>query len=125
MKVIGMISGTSFDGIDVALVDLKESDGVISIKLIDFESVQYTKELRSKIAKAMPPQSLDMQIVGELDTQIGQAFADAASKILSRNNTQSDLIVSHGQTLYHWIENNKALGTLQLGEPTWIAQKIG
>jgi len=50
-----MISGTSFDGIDVALVDLKESDGVISIKLIDFESVQYTKELRSKIAKAMPP----------------------------------------------------------------------
>jgi len=120
-----MISGTSFDGIDVALVDLKESDGVISIKLIDFESVQYTKELRSKIAKAMPPQSVDMQIVCELDTQIGQAFADAASKILSRNNTQSDLIVSHGQTLYHWIENNKALGTLQLGEPTWIAQKIG
>jgi len=125
VKVIGMISGTSFDGIDVALVDLKESDGVISIKLIDFESVQYTKELRSKIAKAMPPQSVDMQIVCELDTQIGQAFADAASKILSRNNTQSDLIVSHGQTLYHWIENNKALGTLQLGEPTWIAQKIG
>ena len=125
MKVIGMISGTSFDGIDVALVDLQEGEGVISIELIDFESVQYTRELRSKIAKAMPPQSVDMQMVCELDTQIGQAFADAASKILSRNKVKADLVVSHGQTLYHWIENNKALGTLQLGEPTWIAQEIG
>ena len=125
MKVIGMISGTSFDGIDVALVDLQEGEGVISIELIDFESVQYTRELRNKIAKAMPPQGVDMQIVCELDTQIGQAFADAASEILSRNKVKADLVVSHGQTLYHWIENNKALGTLQLGEPTWIAQEIG
>ena len=89
MKVIGMISGTSFDGIDVALVDLQEGEGVISIELIDFESVQYTRELRSKIAKAMPPQSVDMQMVCELDTQIGQAFADAASKILSRNKVKA------------------------------------
>lgn len=125
MKIIGMISGTSFDGIDVALVDINETNGVFSIKLIDFQSVPYSKDLRNKIAHAMPPQTIDMQIVCELDNFIGQAFADAASILAARNNLTPELVVSHGQTLFHWIEKNKALGTLQLGEPTWIAQKLG
>jgi len=121
MKIIGMISGTSFDGIDVALCDFEENDGLISIKVEKFESHKYSKELHELIAQSMPPQSIDMERVCILDTKIGQAFAEAAAKF----SDEAELIVSHGQTLFHWISDNKALGTLQLGEPTWIAQRTG
>lgn len=123
MKIIGMISGTSYDGIDVALCDFDESNGEISLKVLDFKSVPYAEELHAKIAEAMPPRAVDMERVCQLDTYIGQAFAAAAKSVIGNHDVE--LIASHGQTLFHWIENNHALGTLQLGEPTWIAENTG
>lgn len=123
MKIIGMISGTSYDGIDVALCDFAESNGEITLKVLDFKSVPYAEELHAKIADSMPPRAIDMERVCQLDTYIGQAFAAAAQSLVGDH--QVDLIASHGQTLFHWIENNHALGTLQLGEPTWIAENTG
>lgn len=123
MKVIGMISGTSYDGIDVALCDFTESGGEITLKLIDFRSIPYSEALHAEIAAAMPPRTIDMERVCRLDTFIGQAFAKAATELA--NGHEVELIASHGQTLYHWIVDNRALGTLQLGEPTWIAEATG
>ena len=123
MKIIGMISGTSYDGIDVALCDFEESNGEISLKVLEFKSVPYTEDLHAKIADSMPPRSIDMERVCQLDTYIGQAFAAAAQSVIGNHDVE--LIASHGQTLFHWIENNHALGTLQLGEPTWIAENTG
>lgn len=123
MKIVGMISGTSFDGIDVALCDFQEKDGIISLKILDFKSFAYDDDLHSEIADSMPPRKVDMERVCRLDTLIGQAFAVAAKEIIK--GEEIDLIASHGQTLFHWIENNHALGTLQLGEPTWIAESTG
>lgn len=123
MKVVGMISGTSYDGIDVALCDLSEKDQLIELKVLDFKSFPYEEELYGEIANSMPPRSIDMERVCRLDTLIGQAFADAALAIMKSGEV--DLIASHGQTLFHWVEDNHALGTLQLGEPTWIAEKTG
>ena len=123
MKIVGMISGTSFDGIDVALCDFQEKDGIISLKILDFKSFAYDDGLHSEIADSMPPRKVDMERVCRLDTLIGQAFAAAAKEIIK--GEEIDLIASHGQTLFHWIENNHSLGTLQLGEPTWIAESTG
>lgn len=123
MKIIGMISGTSYDGIDVALCDFEESNGEISLKVLEFKSVPYAEKLHAKIADSMPPRSIDMERVCQLDTYIGQAFAAAAQSVIGNHDVE--LIASHGQTLFHWIENNHALGTLQLGEPTWIAENTG
>ncbi len=123
MKVIGMISGTSYDGIDVALCDFQESNREITLKVLDFKSVPYSEALHGEIVAAMPPRSINMERVCRLDTFIGQAFASAAQELMGQH--EISLIVSHGQTLYHWIEMNHALGTLQLGEPTWIAEKTG
>lgn len=123
MKVIGMISGTSYDGIDVALCDFEEREGEITLKLLDFRSIPYSESLHSEIAAAMPPRNIDMERVCRLDTYIGQAFAAAARELIASHDVA--LIASHGQTLYHWIENNHALGTLQLGEPSWIAEATG
>ena len=126
MKILGMMSGTSFDGIDSALCDFNIVGDEIQIQLLHFESSNYADEVRNRIVEAMPPLTTTMFDVCALDTLIGQSFALAAKSAISNSNAEPDLIVSHGQTLFHWIdENNKAQGTLQLGEPTWIAEGTG
>ena len=121
-----MISGTSFDGIDVACCEFIQEGEVISVKQYGFISVEYSRELHDMIADAMPPRIVDMERVCILDTFIGQAFAQAARDAMVKFSFQPDLIVSHGQTLFHWIDSShKARGTLQLGEPTWIAEETG
>lgn len=126
MKIIGMISGTSFDGIDVACCDFSQVGDVIEIKEVNFSSFEYADELHQLIADSMPPRAVDMERVCVLDTLIGQAFSRAAQAVISEFSFQPDLIVSHGQTLFHWIDSNhKAKGTLQLGESAWIAEETG
>ncbi|MDP1712805.1 MAG: anhydro-N-acetylmuramic acid kinase [Candidatus Nanopelagicaceae bacterium] len=126
MKVIGMISGTSYDGIDVACCEFTQVDDVIEVKQVGFSSLEYSDELHQLIAESMPPRSIDMERVCVLDTLIGQAFSRAAQKAIAENSFEPDLIVSHGQTLFHWIDaNHKAKGTLQLGEAAWIAEETG
>lgn len=126
MKVIGMISGTSYDGIDVACCEFTQVDDVIEVKQVGFSSLAYSDELHQLIADSMPPRSIDMERVCVLDTLIGQAFSRAAQKAIAENSFVPDLIVSHGQTLFHWIDaNHKAKGTLQLGEAAWIAEETG
>ena len=126
MKILGMMSGTSFDGIDSALCDFNIVGDEIQIELLHFESSNYADEVRNRIVEAMPPLTTTMFDVCALDTLIGQSFALAAKSAISNSKVEPDLIVSHGQTMFHWIdENNKARGTLQLGEPTWIAEGTG
>ncbi|MBI3428563.1 MAG: anhydro-N-acetylmuramic acid kinase, partial [Actinobacteria bacterium] len=126
MKIIGIISGTSFDGIDVACCEFTEVNDVLEIKEISFSSFKYSDELHQLIADSMPPRPVDMERVCVLDTLIGQAFSRAAQSAMSENSFHPDLIVSHGQTLFHWIDSNhNAKGTLQLGEASWIAEDTG
>jgi anhydro-N-acetylmuramic acid kinase len=67
-----------------------------------------------------------MQAVCALDTGVGQAFADAAGRALRELcDGTADLVVSHGQTMYHWVEDGTVRGTLQLGQPAWIAEATG
>jgi len=126
MKILGMMSGTSFDGIDSALCDFNIVDNEIQIELLHFESQNYTQDLRNRIVEAMPPLATTMFDVCVLDTMIGQIFTAAAKSAIKNSKVKPDLIVSHGQTLFHWIdEENKARGTLQLGEASWIAEGTG
>ena len=126
MKVIGMISGTSYDGMDIACCEFEQVGDTIEIKQIGFESVEYTSELHDLIADSMPPREITMERVCILDTRIAQEFSQAAQRTMKRFEFQPDLIVSHGQTLFHWINaEHKAEGTLQLGEPSWIAEETG
>ena len=126
MNILGMMSGTSFDGIDSALCEFKVVDSEIQIKLLHFESKNYDSDVRDKIVAAMPPLTTSMLDVCVLDTLIGQSFTAAAKSAIANSKMQPDLIVSHGQTLFHWIdEASKARGTLQLGEASWIAEGTG
>jgi len=119
-----MISGTSHDGIDVAVVDLHLDGPVLVGRLLHGASVPYAPELREHLVRTLPPARLVYQDVCELDTRIGQAFAQVAADAIAASGPV-DLICSHGQTVFHWVDGAHALGTLQLGEPAWIAERTG
>ncbi|WP_370614470.1 anhydro-N-acetylmuramic acid kinase [Mumia sp. Pv 4-285] len=129
MRVLGMISGTSHDGIDVAIVDFTEADGTLTARIELTDSVPYEAELRRRLIAALPPAPVGFDVVCELDTLLGQAFAGAAAGALeahaSAGDATVDAICSHGQTVFHWVEGGHALGTLQLGQPAWIAETTG
>ncbi|MGW0478426.1 anhydro-N-acetylmuramic acid kinase [Nonomuraea sp. NPDC003214] len=120
MRVLGLISGTSHDGIDSALVDWSLDGGVLTGALVELGERPYPPELRARIAAALPPGRVDFGEVCALDTLIGQAFAEVAA-----GAPAADLVCSHGQTLFHWVEDGRVRGTLQLGQPAWIAERTG
>ncbi|MGW0810689.1 anhydro-N-acetylmuramic acid kinase [Nonomuraea sp. NPDC002799] len=124
MRVLGMISGTSHDGIDVAAVDFALAGGVLEGRVGYTASTPYPPELRARLVAALPPAPTTLAEVCELDTLIGQSFAAAAAAAISLGGPV-DLIVSHGQTVFHWVEGAHALGTLQIGQPAWIAERTG
>lgn len=124
MRVLGMISGTSHDGIDTAVVDFRLTDGALTGTVVHTGSTPYAADLRARLIAALPPAPTTLAEVCELDTLIGQAFAAAAVAVIGEAGPV-DAICSHGQTVYHWISDGAALGTLQLGQPAWIAEATG
>ncbi|GIH80276.1 anhydro-N-acetylmuramic acid kinase [Planobispora longispora] len=120
MRVLGLISGTSHDGIDSAVVDWSLSGGVLTGVVEHTGETPYDPELRARLVAALPPHRIGVDEVCRLDTLIGRAFADAAARCPA-----ADLVCSHGQTLFHWVEDGRARGTLQLGQPAWIAERLG
>ncbi|MFI6811530.1 anhydro-N-acetylmuramic acid kinase [Nonomuraea sp. NPDC050328] len=123
MRVLGLISGTSHDGIDSAVVDWSLDNGVLTGVVEQAGELPYPPELRARILRALPPGRVDLAEVCALDTLIGQAFAEAA--VQAAEGRDVDLICSHGQTLFHWVEDGRVYGTLQLGQPAWIAERTG
>lgn len=126
MRILGLMSGTSHDGIDAAVVDLEpEGDGLL-VRTLFHDSTPYDPALRSRIVAALPPASVAMDEVARLDALIGRAFADVATAAIAAAGPVQ-LVASHGQTLYHWVDaaSGRAQGTLQLGQPAWIAEATG
>ena len=127
MRVLGMISGTSHDGIDVAVCDFdRRGDELVGrVELVD--SVPYDDDLRTLLVRALPPANTTLADVTRLDTRIGEAFGSAAQTALAAHAAAGgapvDAVCSHGQTVYHWVQDGAALGTLQLGQPAWIAER--
>jgi anhydro-N-acetylmuramic acid kinase len=120
VKVLGLISGTSHDGIDAAVVDFVLRGDVLHGLVTATASTPYDPALRARIRAALPPATTTLAEMCALDTLIGQAFADAAAAA-----PPVDAVCSHGQTVYHWIGGTRALGTLQIGQPAWIAERLG
>ena len=98
--VIGLISGTSVDGIDAALVDISGTDLDLKVELLAGETYPYPAELRERILAVCAGYRISMAELAELDDAIALAFAQAAQNIQNGHNPAS-LIGSHGQTVYH------------------------
>ncbi len=126
MRVLGMISGTSHDGIDVAVVDfdLDVDRQALRARIVHHTSMPYPDDLRRRLIEALPPAPVGFDVVCELDTRIGQSFATAARQTVAAAGAV-DVVCTHGQTAFHWVDGGRALGTLQIGQPAWITEATG
>ena len=123
LTVVGMISGTSYDAIDAAVADLSLDGDTVALTPRGLHPGEIPDALRARIAACLPPGPTTLEQVCVLDTELGQLFGRvAADAIAALAPGGVDLVVSHGQTVFHWVEGDRALGTLQLGAPAWIAE---
>lgn len=127
MRVVGLMSGTSHDAIDAVGAEITLRDGVIRVRIVGCLSRPYPPGLRGELLAALPPERTDMAAVCRLDTAIGQEFAAVAvAAVREFFDGAADLVASHGQTVFHWVdEGGSVRGTLQLGQPSWIAERTG
>jgi anhydro-N-acetylmuramic acid kinase len=120
---LGLISGTSVDGIDAALVRFAPR-----LELLHARTVPMPAELRADVLRlSQAATMLTLDDVGRLDTRLGEAFASAAMQVLDESGTAADAvraIGSHGQTLRH-APGGEAPFTLQLGDANRIAERTG
>lgn len=119
---LGLISGTSADGIDVALVRFEPH-----LELIAGRTFPYPAGLRERAIDLMHAQSVSLEAFGSLDVEIGEAFAQAALNLLDEVGVAKNQVAalgSHGQTVRHrpWIAHPF---TLQIGDPNRIAERTG
>lgn len=124
-RVIGLISGTSVDGIDAVLTNITATDTELAVELLAGETILYPEELRSQILAVAGGAAVSMAELAELDEAIAVEFAKAALTI-NVSYDKAKLIGSHGQTVYHRPPekaNKLRLGySIQLGRGATIAQ---
>ncbi|TDC19240.1 anhydro-N-acetylmuramic acid kinase [Kribbella albertanoniae] len=126
MRVIGLMSGTSYDAIDAAAADLRLDGDQLVLTPLGMLSQPYPDDVLRELAGLLPPASTTVEQVCRLDTGIGQAFARVAQQAVEQlSGGYAELIVSHGQTVFHWVDDGQVRGTLQLGQPAWIAEATG
>lgn len=140
-KIIGLMSGTSADGIDACLVEISGSGMRTKANILAFETYPYDEATRIAIFEACNPKTGTVAMVCRLNFYLGKLFADAVKSIAKKAQVplaDVDLIGSHGQTICHLPDNaivqkaKKEIGglpflpsTLQIGEPSVIAQETG
>ena len=139
--VIGLMSGTSVDGIDAAVVEITGHGLETTVNLIAFETFPFPPDVPQQILALCHPDTSRVDDICEMNFYIGYLFAEAVKHILQKNGIPTsdiDLIGSHGQTIHHLPRdsnidcnanttgrNIKKPSTLQIGEPAVIAHETG
>jgi len=133
MLVLGMMSGTSADGIDVALARISGAPPNLQAKLIGHTSAKFPAALRKEILRVAEQQPITAGELSQLNFRLGKGFADAAITACRHFRVPPSriaLIGSHGQTIFHQGRAIPFFGaptasTLQIGEPSVIAALTG
>jgi anhydro-N-acetylmuramic acid kinase len=131
--IIGLMSGTSMDGLDVALCELSGSGEETEVKLLNFDTVDYSEDIKTEIRKVFAKQTIDFQHLALLNEWIGTLHAEMILDCLKRWNiapNEVDLVASHGQTVMHapkilHQQEKFSNATLQIGDGDHIAVKTG
>jgi len=121
---IGLMSGTSVDGIDAVVVEMR-TGGTLSVKATHHHPIPVP--LRDAIESLLQPGPDEIDRMGELDVQLGELFAQAADTVLAKTGVTAGevrAIGSHGQTVRHRPRSTHPF-TLQLGNPAIIAERTG
>jgi anhydro-N-acetylmuramic acid kinase len=131
--MIGLMSGTSLDGLDVALCRFRGKGLETQIELVAFETVSYDSEFKDEIKSVFSKQQVSLEKVCLLNPWVGLYHAELILKCLVKwriDPTDIDLIASHGQTIYHapkLLHGQQKFGnaTLQIGDGDHIAHATG
>jgi anhydro-N-acetylmuramic acid kinase len=126
MLTIGLMSGTSLDGIDTVLCEILGDFSELKIKQIDFFTEPFEESLKSKIRQIINNESISTDLICSVNFELGKAYSDVVKKMLVRNSLNGndvEFVANHGQTLYHLphARNNLVSSTLQMGESSIIA----
>jgi anhydro-N-acetylmuramic acid kinase len=129
MRVAGLMSGTSVDGVDVAIIDIDND----KVSVQAFDTFPYLAELRRSILQLCGAESRNVADVCHFNFVLGEVFAESVLKLCKKSGiglSTIDLIGSHGQTIYHNPKGRRfgkktVRATLQIGEPSIIAQRTG
>jgi len=132
-RIIGLMSGTSLDGLDIALCEISGSGVNTNVKLAQFETITYSEEIKTEIRKVFAQKNIDFQHLALLNEWIGLLHASMINETLEKWNipaSEIDLIASHGQTVLHapkFLHQQEKFpnATLQIGDGDHIAVKTG
>jgi anhydro-N-acetylmuramic acid kinase len=119
MRAIGLMSGTSLDGVDAALVDIRPHGGGYSLELVRFELEPFAPQVRARLRAALPPNEAPPADVAALDRLLGEIFARAAVRVAGGEPV--DFVASHGLTLFH---RGEAAQTMQIGDPYLVRDAV-
>jgi anhydro-N-acetylmuramic acid kinase len=131
--VLGLMSGTSADAIDVALARISGAPPRLKAKLLNHTSVTFPPQLRKEILRVAEQQPISAGNLSQLNFRLGETFAEAALTACRRFRVSPKtiaLIGSHGQTIFHQGDpvpylDDRTASTLQIGEPAIIAARTG
>jgi anhydro-N-acetylmuramic acid kinase len=132
MIVAGVMSGTSADGVDVALCRIspaKDASDVPRVKLIGHVGFGYSKAVRAAVLAAMDAKAIPVAELSRLNWRLGEIYADCVEKAAAQFGVKVGLVGCHGQTVYHQGVAAKYLGsdvqcTWQMGEASVIAERL-
>jgi anhydro-N-acetylmuramic acid kinase len=130
--VIGLISGTSMDGIDAALVRIQETPDYLSVNTLAFHTLPYPADVQARLIRTLRGETNVAEIC-HLNFLVGELFAEAALQLMREAQVKPEellCVASHGQTVWHQPEPIEEQGrsvrsTLQIGEPAVIAERTG
>lgn len=130
MIVAGIMSGTSADGIDVALVNIAPRRGSLAVEMLGHRAFPFPRALRQAILAAMNASATSAAELARLNWRLGLAYADALRDTIRDTGIRPDLAGCHGQTIYHQgtpapYAGRRFACTWQLGEPALIAAACG
>ena len=120
---IGLMSGTSLDGLDAALVDFSHHQPT----LVNSHYQPYTAELKARLKKICYQKTIDLPELGSLDSELGAVFAESVNNLLNQSEfaaTRVKAIGTHGQTIFH-APNSAHPFSLQIGDPNRISKLTG
>lgn len=121
--IVGLMSGTSLDGLDIALCECDLN----SVKVKQFKTIEYDSALQARIASIQSKERVNLQEVTILNTELAHLYSDWVLKSLQEwkvDRSDVDLIASHGQTIYHHPTEAQT-STLQIVDGDHIALKTG
>ena len=120
MLAVGLMSGTSLDGIDAALVRILPRGPTYTLELVHFQTFPFDRALHGEMLAALPPNAGSVAAVAQLHHALGSAFAQAAKAVIG--SAEIDFVASHGQTLFH---DGPRHVTLQVGDAFMIREATG